>query len=112
MGRLAGLLLLVAVISAGMPSGEIHAHADGGEAHDHAGQLAGVPSGMDTAPEPADPVDPAVLHAHDVATTVPALPTFPVVTLDTPVPLAPGACLATPPPPSSARTPPHRPPIA
>lgn len=111
-GQLTGLLLLVAMISAGMSTGEIHAHADGDHAHDHAAQLADGLSDHDDPTEDLDPGDTTVLHAHDVGTTVSTLPTIPVVTLSALVPVAPGVHLTTSPPPSSARTPPHRPPIA
>lgn len=111
-GQLAGLLLLVAMISAGMRTGEVHAHTDGGDAHAHAAQLADGLSGQDDARGGVDPADTAVLHAHDVGTTISTLPDLPVVMLSALVPVAPGVHLTTSPPPTSARTPPHRPPIA
>ncbi|WP_152597877.1 hypothetical protein [Novilysobacter arseniciresistens] len=111
-GQLAGLLLLVAMLSAGISTGEVHAHADGDHAHDHAAQLADGLSDHDDPPRDLDPGDTTVLHAHDVGTTVSTLPTIPVVMLSALVPVAPGVHLTTSPPPSSARTPPHRPPIA
>lgn len=112
LGRLAGLLLVVAMISAGMRTGEVHAHTDGDRAHDHAAQLADGLSNRDDAPGGLDPANTVVLHAHDVGTTVSTLPTLPVVALSALVPVAPSVHLTTSPPPSSARTPPHRPPIA
>src|SRR3546814_5212923 len=68
-GQLAGLLLLVAMISAGISTGEVHAHADGDHAHEHATQLADGLSDQDDAPGDLDPADTTVLHAHDVGTT-------------------------------------------
>src|SRR3546814_8040470 len=65
-GQLAGLLLLVAMISAGISTGEVHAHADGDHAHEHATQLADGLSDQDDAPGDLDPADTTVLHAHDV----------------------------------------------
>ena len=111
-GQLVALLLLVAMVSAGMPTGKVHSHAEGDHGHDHFAQVAadgpsdhGVPA---AAPVPAD----TVLHAHDVGTTVPALLKLPVLAVSVLVPMAPGASIAAPPPPSAARIPPHRPPIA
>src|SRR3546814_1355725 len=80
-GQLAGLLLLVAMISAGISTGEVHAHADGDHAHEHATQLADGLSDQDDAPGDLDPADTTVLHAHDVGTTVSTLPTLPTVML-------------------------------
>jgi len=112
-GQLAGLLLLVAMISAGTPTGKVHAHADGDHAHDHAAQLAeGLSDQGDVSAGDVDPTETTVLHTHDVGTTVSTLPTLPTVMLSALVPVAPGVHLTTSPPPSSARTPPHRPPIA
>lgn len=111
-GQLAGLLLLVAMISAGMPAGKVHAHVDGDHAHDHAAQLADGLSDHDDAPA-SNPIDTTVLHAHDVGTTTAStLPTPLMLMLSARVPMAPIARLTTSPPPSSARIPPHRPPIA
>src|SRR3546814_13056442 len=81
-------------------------------AHEHATQLADGLSDQDDAPGDLDPADTTVLHAHDVGTTVSTLPTLPTVMLSALVPVAPSVHLTTPPPPSSARTPPHRPPNA
>lgn len=111
-GQLAGVLLLVAMISAGMPTGKIHTHADGGLGHDHFAQLADGPSEQDEQLASADPAGDNVLHVHDVGTTVSALPMLPVAMLGATVPLTPGVRLTASPPPSSARIPPHRPPIA
>lgn len=111
-GRLAGLLLVVAMVSAGLPTGNVHAHAGGDHDHDHSAQsVAGGSSGQEEGPASPDPAD-LVLHAHDVATTVTALPTFPALILSAVVPMAPSVPVATSPPPTAARTPPHRPPIA
>lgn len=110
-GQLAGLLLLVAMISAGMPIGKVHAHVDGDHTHDHAAQLADGLSDHDDAPA-ANPSDTTLLHAHDVVTTVSTLSTLSMVMFSAQVPLAPIARLNTSPPLSSARIPPHRPPIA
>lgn len=109
-GRLAGLLLLVAMISAGMQTGKVHAHADGDHAHDHAAQAADALADHHDAPAES-PTDSTVLHAHDVVTTVSTLPTLSMLTFSAQVPIAPIARLTTSSPPSSARIPPHRPPI-
>lgn len=111
-GQLAGLLLLVAMISAGMPTGKVHAHADGGHSHDHAAQLADGLSDHDDGAPASNPVEYAVLHAHDVGTTASSLPTPLTLMLSAQVLMAPIARLTTSSPPSSARIPPHRPPIA
>lgn len=111
-GQLAGLLLLVAMISGGMQTGEIHAHVEGDPAHDHAAQAADGLSEHDDAPAASHPSDTTLLHAHDVVTTVSTLPTLSMVMFSAQVPMAPIARLTTSPPPSSARIPPHRPPIA
>src|SRR3546814_8931037 len=111
-GQLAGVLLLVAMISAGISTGEVHAHADGDHAHGHATQLADGLSDQDDAPGDLDPADTTVLHAHDVGTTVSTLPTLPTVMLSALVPVAASVHLTTSPPPSSARTPPPGTPIA
>lgn len=111
-GQLAGLLLMVAMISAGMQTGEIHAHVEGDHAHDHAAQAADGLSEHDDAPAASHPSDTTLLHAHDVVTTVSTLPTLFMVMFSAQVPMAPVARLTTSPPPSSARVPPHRPPIA
>ena len=110
-GQLAGLLLLVAMISAGMPTGKVHAHVDGDHSHDHAAQLADGLSDHNDVPA-SNPIDTTVLHAHDVGTTASTLPTPLMLMLSAQVPMAPIARLTNSPPPSSARIPPHRPPIA
>src|SRR3546814_16050759 len=103
-GQLAGLLLLVAMISAGISTGEVHAHADGDHAHEHATQLADGLSDQDDAPGDLDPADTTVLHAHDVGTTVSTLPTPHTVMPRALVPLSPSVHMTTSPPPSSHRT--------
>lgn len=117
-GRLAGVLLLATMILSGVPAGEIHAHADGDRSHDHAARLVADLQPVDSSPEgdelsgSSGPADSTVLHAHDVGTVASVLPTFPDLTLDVPAPVGPATSLTTSSPPSSARTPPHRPPIA
>jgi hypothetical protein len=111
-GQLAGLLLLVAMISAGMPTGKVHAHADGDHTHDHAAQAADGLSDHEDAPASSPTDNTTVLHAHDVVTTVSTLPSLSMLVFSAQVPMAPIARLTTSPPPSSARIPPHRPPIA
>src|SRR5687768_6696084 len=112
LGQLAGFVLLVAVASAGMPTGKLHAHAGGDHGHHHSTQLADVtPDHGDPAPEPSSPLG-TVLHGHDVGPTVTALPAFPVVILSAGPPTAPARVEGVSPPPSAPRTPPHRPPIA
>src|SRR3546814_6323226 len=69
------------MISAGISTGEVHAHADGDHAHEHATQLADGLSDQDDAPGDLDPADTTVLHAHDVGPTVSTLPTLPTVML-------------------------------
>ena len=111
-GQLAALLLLVAMVSAGMPTGKVHAHADDDHGHEHVAQVAADgASDHDDPPAPPLPAD-TVLHAHDVGTTVPALAKLPVLVVSVLGPMAPGAPISAPPPASTARRPPHRPPIA
>ena len=111
-GLLAGLLLLVVMVSAGMPTGKVHAHADADHGHDHPAQVgADGQSGQDDKSPPSDPAG-MVLHEHDAGTTVPALLKLPVLAFGVVMPMAPGVRIAAPPPPSAARIPPHRPPIA
>src|SRR3546814_20622877 len=98
------------MISAGISTGEVHAHADGDHAHEHATQLADGLSDQDDAPGDLDPADTTVLHAHDVGTTVSTLPTLPTVLPNALVPVRPSVPLTTSPPPSSAQPPPHPPP--
>ena len=111
MGQLASLLLLVAMVSAGLPTGKVHAHVDSDHGHDHLVQVAADgPSDQEDSSAPSGPAD-LVLHAHDVGTTVAALPRLPVLTFSMAGPMAPGARSTAPPPASAARIPPHRPPI-
>lgn len=113
-GQLAGLLLMVAMLSAGTPTASIHAHTDGDRdhGHGHAAQVVGddLP---DQSQDPASSDSPGdmVYHAHDVGTTASALPTLLVMVPRMDVPMAPSVSVAEPPPPSAARIPPHRPPI-
>jgi len=111
-GTLAGLLLLVAMVSAGMVTGKVHAHADGDHGHDHGAQMATI-GPTDHIDLPAPPVpDDTVLHAHDVGTTVTAFLKLPALDFRVGSPSAPAVLTVTPSPPSAARIPPHRPPIA
>ena len=110
-GRLAGLLLLVAMVSAGLPTGNVHAHAGGDHDHDHSAQLAEEGSSGHEDPAPSEPAD-MVLHAHDVCTSATALSVLPTLILSAVAPVAPSVRAPAPPPPSAARIPPHRPPIA
>src|SRR3546814_16864185 len=70
-GRLAGLLLLVAMISAGLPTGNVHAHAGGDHDHDHSVQLAEEGSSGHEDPAPSAPAA-LVVHSHAVGTSVTA----------------------------------------
>jgi len=112
---LAGLFLLVALVATGFSGGPIHAHADGDHDHDHLAQAASAtppgPSLHDKQPAPPDQAD-VVFHAHDVGTTTPALSALPVLLLVAIAPAQPVIHPATATPPSAARRPPHRPPIA
>ena len=112
-GQLAGLLLMVAMMLAGMPTGSVHAHTDGDHDHGHATQVAGD-ARADLSQDPASPDTSGdmVLHVHDAGTTVSALPALLVMVPSIGVPMAPHIRTAEPPPPSAARIPPHRPPIA
>ena len=79
-GRLGAVLLLLALVTAGIPRGEVHAHAESYDAHEHAINLvddhAGDEHGHTNAAEP-DGVD--VLHAHDVCVCVSSLPPVPAM---------------------------------
>lgn len=113
LGRLASLLLLVAVASAGVPSGQLHAHTDGDHDHDHRVQVAG--DGSASQQDETDTKEPGgegVFHAHDACVTVSVLPQIPMMV---PVLIGPAALNSRtlePPPLLSARLAPYRPPIA
>lgn len=112
-GRLGGLLVVAALVSAGIPSGELHAHADGYDVHEHVVVTAADDSvdqhGHTT---PAEPDGIEVLHSHDACNTVSALPPIPamfhnsggLVAVSAPVPVASA--------PLTLLIPPYRPPIA
>ena len=113
LGRLAGSLLLVALIMGGMPTGQVHAHDDGDHDHEHVTQLAAdAPLDQDDPSDPSEPDEGFALHAHDVCLTFSAMLAPPQLALSTPVSVTPKVRLAAPPSPSSAQSPPHRPPIA
>ncbi len=74
-GRLGGMLMVVALLSAGIPSGELHAHADGYDSHEHVVVSAGAHLDVQHAAEnAADPDQVEVLHSHDACISVSALP--------------------------------------
>lgn len=121
-GRLAGTLLLVALVLAGAPITTLHAHEDGGRDHAHdavasvltyGDQDHGGTDQLDGAGDPTDngSVD-SDLHLHDVGSLVLTLPVVSALavfewkfaTLDA----EPAATAA----PTAVLTAPHRPPIA
>ena len=79
-GRLGALLVMLALVSSGIPGGELHAHADADAIHEHAIGLAddqaGDQHGHTNAAEP-DGVE--VLHAHDLCVCVSSLPPVPAM---------------------------------
>jgi len=80
-GQLAGLLLLVAMISTGMQTGKVHAHVDGDHAHDHVAHAEEAPSGQGHAPA-LDPSETVVLHAHASSRRCRACPPSPLLDAD------------------------------
>ena len=112
MGRLAGLLLLLAMLSATVLTGRIHAHAGGAHDHDHASQLATDWSfEHDDHPAPAKSTGDQTLHVHDAGKTSTALPALPM-TMPGDAVCATSGCLVVSTPLSAAPRPPYRPPIA
>lgn len=112
-GRLAGLLLLLAMTSAGVPATQVHAHAGGDRDHDHFAQLVHDEAAhQHDHSTPADPDGDPVLHAHDACLTVSALPPVPMVIPSITGLVAPSVRVSASPPPMAARIPPYRPPIA
>lgn len=112
-GRLASLVLAIAVIAAGIPTGQLHAHVDGDIAHEHIAHLAADEQVAQQ--DDADlqtPADVEVLHAHDACSAVYALPSVLSVvgSMDGLVAISELAPVAN--APLTARIPPHRPPIA
>ena len=112
-GRLASLLLAIAVIAAGIPAGQLHAHVDGDGAHEHITHV--VDNAQVAQQGDADlqsPADIEVLHAHDACSAVYALPSVLAVvrSMDGVVAVSELAPVAT--APLTPRIPPHRPPIA
>lgn len=80
-GRVASVLLAVAVVASGIPAGQLHAHADGDHAHDHISQVAaGELVAQHDHADAQIPADVEVLHAHDACSAVYALPSvLPVI---------------------------------
>lgn len=112
-GRLASLLLLVAMVSAGVPTAQVHAHTGGDHDHDHHAQLSsGGAVDQHDHTTPADPDGDTALHAHDACTTVSALSSVPMMVPSGVGPVAPSVRAAGSPPPLAPRIPPYRPPIA
>ncbi len=123
-GRLAGTLLLVALVLAGTPITTLHAHERGGHDHDHAHDAVASAlthadqdhDGPDQQEGGADPTADrsldAVLHLHEIGTLVSTLPTISALALPELMhaPLDAGVPATS--PPTAVRTPPHRPPIA
>lgn len=112
-GRLAAVLLALAMITPAPGGLKLHAHTDGDHHHHH---VTHVDSDMasDALDESGNdgPFDGARFHGHDHGNTVSALSEPPALFLAPLLPVAPVAQAVDPAPPSSARTPPHRPPIA
>lgn len=112
-GRLAAVLLAAAMIFPASAMLTVHAHTDGEHHHGHVPKLVldlGDSASDDTASN--GPVAAPTLHGHDLGTTVSALPEPQALALAPVVPIAPVAYGGAAPAPCSARTPPHRPPIA
>lgn len=114
LGRLAGSVLLLVLILAGAPVTTLHAH-EGGDTHHHHAEF--EPGAGDVSIHGADhggsqaPNSDTLLHAHDVCTSVSAVPTFSALTVVAIVPSTPVAAPSATVPPTAARVPPHRPPI-
>jgi len=105
--------MLLAMVMTGLPTGEVHAHADGDHDHDHVVYvLAHGASDHDDSSVPSEPESDKVLHPHDVCASTTALLSIYKLTLDVLVAHVPGVAMLNPPPPTAARIPPHRPPIA
>lgn len=112
-GRLGALLIVAALVSAGIPGGDLHAHADGYDSHEHAASLTD-----DHAPDQhdhtnaAEPDGAEVLHAHDVCVCVSSLPPVPAMVPESGdfvvARVRPVVALA----PLTTKAPPYRPPIA
>lgn len=110
--RSAGLLALLCLLTlgallAGVPTGTLHAHADGDHGHHH--ESADPGEGPSTEPGQEGTV---ALHHHEATCVAKALTGFIALELASPPPLAwhPLPPDASPPP--TPRIPPHRPPIA
>lgn len=112
-GRLASLLLLAAVMSAGVPAVQVHAHVDGDHDHDHAVQIAGDGiADQDDQTGAESPDGDTVLHAHDVCMTLTALVAIPMTVPNLIGLAALNSRTPGPPPLPAALLAPHRPPIA
>lgn len=82
-GRLGALLMVVALVSTGIPSGTLHAHADAYDAHEHIVVSTGVELDVQHAPaNTADPDGVEVLHSHDACIAVSALLPVPAMVAD------------------------------
>lgn len=112
-GRLGGLIMVAALVSAGIPGGELHAHADGSDAHEHVVVTATDESGDQYRhTTPAEPDGVEELHSHDACNTVSALPPIPALFHDTGGLVALSAPVPVITAPLTPLIPPYRPPIA
>lgn len=100
-------LMAVSFLLAGLPSDNLHAHAEGDHGHDHAV----MPQGEEPAPSQVDG-GPAVLHLHEAASFAQVLPAPVAPFLLRLPPAAMGIALPVPGPRLTPLSPPHRPPIA
>lgn len=100
-------LMAVSFLLAGLPAGDLHAHAAGEHGHSHAV----MPQGGEPSPVPGDE-GPTVLHFHEAASLAQDLPARVSPVLLRLPPVAMGTALPAPGPRLTPRPPPHRPPIA
>lgn len=103
-----GLLLVLAVVAAGLPRWEVHAHAAADHGHTHGGVLA---EHDEPAPAAGDDAGNVIPHLHDAASVSAALQTVDPLRLAglPPVGWTPSFLPAT--AAAAAGPPPHRPPI-
>ena len=106
------MMLAIAVVAAGIPAGQFHAHADGDIAHEHVSHVAvdeqvSQQGHADSQP----PSDVEVLHSHDTFSAVYALLSFTAVvqSMDALVAISEAAPIAA--APLAPRIAPYRPPI-
>jgi hypothetical protein len=125
-GRCAVALLLMALLSAGVPQEIVHAHASGDQSHhhydghdhhdahveDHHSAASHVPASGDDPDQTGDRDGGALLHCHAGATAPLILVTASEQLLFTAVVLHSPPSFAGDPPASTTHRPPYRPPIA